>query len=119
VRPGDPLLPLSALSGGNQQKVVLGRWIESTPRLLLLHEPTQGIDVGAKQEVYQALRRATASGTAVLLVSSEYDELASQCVRVVVFGHGRIADVLSGHDLTGDEIEAACLRAADDVGGAQ
>lgn len=118
VRPGEPQLPLSALSGGNQQKVVLGRWIESGPRLLLLHEPTQGVDVGAKQEVYQALRRATATGTAVLLVSSEYDELASQCARVVVLGQGRVADVLSGHDLTGDDIEAACLRAADNVGSA-
>jgi ribose transport system ATP-binding protein len=66
---------VGALSGGNQQKVVLARWLRQRPRLLLLDEPTQGVDVAARSEIYQLVRRATAAGSSVLLVASEMEEL--------------------------------------------
>jgi len=96
--------PVQTLSGGNQQKVVLARWLRQRPRLLLLDEPTQGVDVAARSEIYQLVRRATAAGSSVLLVASEMEELAHVCDRVAVLKGGRIAAVveqpLDAHQLT-------------------
>jgi ribose transport system ATP-binding protein len=99
------LAPLSELSGGNQQKVVLARWLERDPSLLLLDEPTQGVDVGARAELYDVIRGATALGMATVLVSSDFEELAHVADRVLVLRDGRIiAEVqhqhLSAHRLT-------------------
>jgi ribose transport system ATP-binding protein len=95
---------VQTLSGGNQQKVVLARWLRQRPRLLLLDEPTQGVDVAARSEIYQLVRRATAAGSSVLLVASEMEELAHVCDRVAVLKGGRIAAVveqpLDAHQLT-------------------
>jgi ribose transport system ATP-binding protein len=86
--------PISDLSGGNQQKVVFGRWLAARPRLLLLDEPTRGVDVGAKAEIYQLIDRAAQDGLAVLAASSELEELLWICHRIVVMAHGRIvADI--------------------------
>jgi ribose transport system ATP-binding protein len=82
--------PLSSLSGGNQQKVMVARWFRRTPHLLLLDEPTQGVDVGARSDIYNLVRRAVDAGAAVLLVVSEFDELASVSDRVLVLRNGRI-----------------------------
>jgi ribose transport system ATP-binding protein len=92
--------PLSALSGGNQQKVVVARWLSRAPRLLLLDEPTQGVDVGARAELYDVIAEAGADGLGVLLVSSDLEELARVCDRVLVLRDGRITAQARGGALT-------------------
>jgi ribose transport system ATP-binding protein len=104
VRPRKPEQLFAELSGGNQQKVVLAKWFASGPSILLLHEPTQGVDVGARQEVFQQIRQFTEGGGAVLISSTEYDDLASLCDRVIVFRDGRAVTELEGDALTPDSI---------------
>ncbi len=96
VRPADPRMPVGHLSGGNQQKVLLGKWLCGQPRLLLLHEPTQGVDVGARADIEQAIGRAADAGTAVLLASMDAGELAGLCDRVIVMRDGRPHGEISG-----------------------
>jgi ribose transport system ATP-binding protein len=90
---------ISALSGGNQQKVVLARWLRRNPRILLLDEPTQGVDVGAREDVYASVRRGVDRGMAAIVVSSDFGELAQVCDRVIVLRNGRITDEVSGEHL--------------------
>jgi ribose transport system ATP-binding protein len=110
VRPPDPDAPLGQLSGGNQQKALLAKWLQRDPAILLLHEPTQGVDVGAKQDVFERLRDAAEAGAAIILCSAEYEDLAHLCDRVLVFQGGRVAAVLSGGELTEDRIVEQCYR---------
>lgn len=91
--------PISALSGGNQQKAVLARWLRRHPALLLLDEPTQGVDIGARADIYRIIRAAVEQGTAVLMVASDFDELARVCDRVLVLRHGRIVTEVQPPDL--------------------
>jgi ribose transport system ATP-binding protein len=95
VRATSDRAPLSTLSGGNQQKVVLARWLRRSPAILLLDEPTQGVDVAARQEIYGLVRRAAAAGTAIIMVANDFSELARLCHRVVVLRGGRIAADIS------------------------
>jgi ribose transport system ATP-binding protein len=89
---------MGTLSGGNQQKVILARWLRRKPRILLLDEPTQGVDVGARAEIYQLVSNAVADGCAVLLVTSDFEELSRVADRVIVLAHGRVtATVRSPH----------------------
>jgi ribose transport system ATP-binding protein len=111
VRPNAPALPLSALSGGNAQKAVLSKWLQTRPRLLLLDEPTQGVDVGARQAIWDALDRAVEGGAGILVASTDYDQLAAICHRVLVFARGRVAAELTGAALTKDRIAQACFGA--------
>jgi ribose transport system ATP-binding protein len=105
VRPSDPSLPYGALSGGNQQKALLAKWFQTEPRLLLLDEPTQGVDVGARQQIYELIRTAAQErGVHVLCASSDYEQLAALCDRVIVFGRGRIWRELVGAEVTKDRI---------------
>lgn len=92
------------LSGGNQQKLVLGKWLNRKPKLLLLDEPTRGIDLGAKQEIFQAIRRLSAEGMAVILVSSDLEEVVEHADRVLVMARGRQVGLLDGHDATVERI---------------
>ncbi|GAA4236143.1 sugar ABC transporter ATP-binding protein [Actinomadura meridiana] len=87
------------LSGGNQQKVVLAKWLDASPTVLLLDDPTRGVDVGAKAEIHELIHKAAAGGAVVVLASTDLDELASACHRVLVFHRGRVAAHLSGSDL--------------------
>jgi ribose transport system ATP-binding protein len=94
---------IQTLSGGNQQKVILARWLREKPRLLLLDEPTQGIDVGAREEIFSLINRVTADGTAVILVSSEFEELTRLSNRILVLADGEIraelSEAASSHDI--------------------
>jgi ribose transport system ATP-binding protein len=90
VRPADPTRPVRTLSGGNQQKVVLARWLLEECTVLLLDEPTRGVDVGARSEIYALIRRLAARGVAVLLVSSEVPEVLGLADRVLVIREGRV-----------------------------
>jgi ribose transport system ATP-binding protein len=100
VRPFDPGKAFGTLSGGNQQKAVLAKWLQTDPRVVLLAEPTQGIDVGAKAFVFDLLRQAAERGASILLASSDYEQLATVCDRVLVLARGHVVAELSGADLT-------------------
>jgi ribose transport system ATP-binding protein len=108
VRPNEPDRLLGTLSGGNQQKTLLAKWLQVQPVVLLLHEPTQGVDVGSRQQVFRMIRDAAAKGTAVVVASSEYADLAHICSRVVVMRRGRAAAQLEGDELTEDRLVQAC-----------
>jgi methyl-galactoside transport system ATP-binding protein len=95
---------ISSLSGGNQQKVILARWLLTKPSFLLLDEPTRGIDVGAKYEIYQLISSLAAEGKAVLMVSSEMPELLGVCHRIIVMSGGKIAGELDAESATQEEI---------------
>ena len=112
VVPNRPTLPLASLSGGNQQKVILAKWLQLSPKLILLDEPTQGVDVGARQTVYQAIRDAAAAGACVLCASSDAEQLAEICDRVVVLGRGRIAAELRPPALSKHAITECCYGLA-------
>lgn len=92
VLPGDPEVRLSALSGGNQQKALLGKWLGTHPRLLLLHEPTQGVDVGARHVIFEILFHWASTGTAIVIASGEHEHLTNLCDRVLVFRDGMLSD---------------------------
>jgi ribose transport system ATP-binding protein len=98
--------PLSSLSGGNQQKVMLARWLQRDPRVLLLDEPTQGVDVGARAEIHALIRAAVDEGAAALLVSSDFGELVTACDRVLVVRHGRVVAEVARSDLREDTLTA-------------
>jgi ribose transport system ATP-binding protein len=100
VRPADPALPVSALSGGNQQKVILGRWLSSDAKVLILEEPTAGVDVGAKRDLYALLDEALARGIGVLLISTDFEEVAHVSHRALVFRDGRIVREIPRDSLT-------------------
>jgi ribose transport system ATP-binding protein len=112
VSPLAPSAPLSTFSGGNQQKVLLAKWLETAPEVLILHEPTQGVDVGARKNIFERIQQVTTAGTSVIIATAEYDDLAHLCDRVLVFRHGRVAAELDGSHLTKDRILDRCYRDA-------
>ena len=99
VRAASLDVPMRQLSGGNQQKTILARWLSQPIRVLLLDEPTHGVDVGAKTEIYDIIRERADAGTAVLIVSSELEELEGLCDRVLLLREGRLVGELSGEDV--------------------
>jgi ribose transport system ATP-binding protein len=101
---------VGTLSGGNQQKVVIAKWLMNAPRIILLNDPTRGIDVGTKQEIYQLLRKLADEGAAILLYSTDYDELIGCCDRVAVFFDGRIVRWLQGAGMTEHALVASALN---------
>jgi ribose transport system ATP-binding protein len=102
--------PVASLSGGNQQKVVIGKWLMTKPRIVLLNDPTRGIDVGTKQEFYQLLARLAESGVGIIYYSTDYDELVGCCDRVLVMYDGRIGRTLEGAEITEKNLVAAALN---------
>ena len=112
VRPNRPEMNLASLSGGNQQKVLMAKWLQTEPKLLMLDEPTQGVDVGARQHLFGALSEAAERGTAVLVASTDYEQLSQICDRVLIFARGRVVQELVGGAITKTEIAEQCLRGA-------
>ena len=100
LSPNDPTLTIEALSGGNQQKVVVGRWLGANRRLLICEDPTAGVNVGAKAEIYHLLFQALASGMGVLVVSTDFEKIANICQRAIVFSRGLPVAELSGATLS-------------------
>jgi len=116
IRPPQPHAVTATFSGGNQQKALLAKWLIARPRLLLLHEPTQGVDVGARRDIYRFVKSAAAlDQTAVLWVTTDFGELAEVCDRVIVLSQGRTIDTLTGDELSDDAITAAALRQIKEV----
>ncbi|MEM0906327.1 MAG: sugar ABC transporter ATP-binding protein [Pseudomonadota bacterium] len=111
VKPNNPQLPLSGLSGGNQQKALMAKWLQIGPTLYLLDEPTQGVDVGARQQIWDALDKAAEQGAAILIASTDYEQLAALCHRVLIFAGGTIRSEISGGALSKDSIAEACFGA--------
>ncbi|WP_436698789.1 sugar ABC transporter ATP-binding protein [Nocardioides sp. BYT-33-1] len=110
VSPADAGALAGNLSGGNQQKVVIGKWMSTRPRVLVVHEPTQAVDVGAKAEIFALLAAAAAGGMAAVVVSVEYDDLAHLCDRVLVVGAGRVVAELAGDALTPASLATTAYR---------
>lgn len=98
------LQPVMSLSGGNQQKIVLAKWLLSDPDIIILDEPTRGIDIGAKIEIYKIINNLALSGKAVVLVSSELNEIIGLSNRVIVMYEGKITGELSGEEIEQENI---------------
>jgi ribose transport system ATP-binding protein len=110
VQPPEGDRPFGTLSGGNQQKVLLAKWFETNPDVFLLHEPTQGVDVGARRQIFRHIAAAAEAGTSFVLASSEYEDLPHLCDRVIVFRDGRPVSELHGAELTHERIVEQCFR---------
>ena len=107
LRPNDPTMAIEALSGGNQQKVVVGRWLHLRGKLYIFEDPTAGVDVGAKAEIYRLFNVALEAGAAILIVSTDFEEVANVCHRALVFDRGRVVA-----ELTRDGLSVQALLAA-------
>jgi methyl-galactoside transport system ATP-binding protein len=103
---------IRSLSGGNQQKVILGRWLLTSPEILMLDEPTRGIDVGAKLEIYQLICELAEKGKAIIMVSSELPELIGVCDRICVMSGGQLVGEMDARDATQEKIMALAARNA-------
>lgn len=113
VVPPDPYALFSSLSGGNQQKTVLARWLRCGGRVFLLEEPSAGIDIGAKQAIYESLAEVAEAGATVVITSTDVEEVCSICDRVLVMRDGRIAAVLEGEDRVGERVLAESIRTSE------
>ena len=113
VRPPSPEKSVAELSGGNQQKVVIARWLRVAPAVLVLDDPTQGVDVGSKADIHRWIDLAVANGTAVMVCSTDDDELARLSTEVIVMRRGRAAVRLTGDDISSDRIEQEQLVASE------
>ncbi len=115
IRARDAELEVKALSGGNQQKVVFAKWLAEPPKVLLLDEPTRGVDVGGKAEIYHTINRLAAAGTAIVMVSSELPEVLAMSDRILVMREGRQAAIFDAKSTNQEQIMTAAtegLRAA-------
>jgi ribose transport system ATP-binding protein len=113
LQPNDPAAPIETLSGGNQQKVVLARWMRIGGSVLALEDPTAGVDVGAKAEIYRLLADAVGRGQAVLLIATDFEEVAEICHRALVFRGGRIVAELAGDRLSHEQLVHTASLAGD------
>jgi rhamnose transport system ATP-binding protein len=113
IRARGPQQPVRQLSGGNQQKVVLGKWLATNPRILIMDEPTRGIDVGAKAEIHLLMRKLAGEGMAILMISSELPEVLGMSDRVLVMNAGRIAAAFDKADATAEAVGTAMTRSSE------
>jgi len=107
LKPNDPSIPIDWLSGGNQQKVVVGRWLNLEGRIYVFEDPTAGVDVGAKAEIYRLFDVALERGATILIVSTDFEEVAKVCHRALVFDRGQVVAEFSGDDLCVENLLAA------------
>ena len=110
IKVPDPSLPVSSLSGGNQQKVVVGNWLNTAPRIMFFDEPSRGIDVNAKQQIFQVIWEQSRKGISSIMVSSELEELLEVCHRILIMRQGTIAKEVFPEDVTVDELYALCME---------
>jgi ribose transport system ATP-binding protein len=113
LRPNAPTMPIEALSGGNQQMVVVGRWLHLRGKVYIFEDPTAGVDVGAKAEIYRLFNDVVEKGACIIVVSTDFEEVANVCHRALVFDRGQVVAELHGDDLSvGSLLEAASARAS-------
>jgi ribose transport system ATP-binding protein len=115
IRTSGTDMPVASLSGGNQQKVLVAKWLMINPRIILLNDPTRGIDVGTKQEIYQLMRKLADSGAAILFYSTDYAELVGCCDRVLVLYDGGVKRVLVGSEITERALIGTALNMTPDA----
>jgi ribose transport system ATP-binding protein len=112
VRPDDPRATLASLSGGNQQRVVLAKWLEKPPKVLLLHEPTQGVDVATRADIYELMRGLAEQGVSILWVSTDFDELAAVADRVLICASGSVVGEVPGPPFSRQKITSEVYAAS-------
>jgi ribose transport system ATP-binding protein len=110
LQPPNPRLVVSQLSGGNQQKVVVGKWLGLSPKVLLLNDPTKGVDVGTRQNLYAIISQLAQAGTSVLLYASDNEELIANCDRVLIVFEGRIVRELGAEEITEEKLVVSSLN---------
>jgi ribose transport system ATP-binding protein len=113
VSPADPENAMANLSGGNQQKVLVAKWFARSPRVVFMHEPTQGVDIGARRGIFLKIREIAETGAPLVIASSEYQDLARLCHRVLVFRDGRVVSELSGSQLSERGIAEQCFKTSE------
>jgi ribose transport system ATP-binding protein len=115
LKPNDCSLPIEWLSGGNQQKVVVGRWLHLEASVYVFEDPTAGVDVGAKAEIYRLFDIVIQRGSTILIVSTDFEEVAKICHRALVFDRGRVVAELAGEDLCAENLLAAASASVGQV----
>jgi ABC-type sugar transport system ATPase subunit len=110
IKVADAGLPIDSLSGGNQQKIVVGKWLNTKPRVILFDEPTRGIDVQAKQHIFQIMWDLSREGIGSIFVSSELEELVEVCHRILIMKAGRIDDEVLADQVSVDELVVRCMQ---------
>jgi ribose transport system ATP-binding protein len=113
IKVGEPSDAVSTLSGGNQQKVVIAKWLATGPEIILLNDPTRGIDVGTKQEIYRLMRELAEAGACIVFYSTDYEELIGCCDRVAVLYDGRVVQEFEGDAITEHNLLASALNIAE------
>jgi ribose transport system ATP-binding protein len=115
LRPPDPDRSYELLSGGNKQKTILAKWLNTSPKLMVLDDPTSGVDIGARHAIYDLVRERTAQGVSVVICSSDIEDLVGVCDRVVTLVAGRVTGSLTGDQITEEALLDAILRGADEA----
>jgi ribose transport system ATP-binding protein len=113
IRPPDPDRPYALLSGGNQQKVVMAKWLGLEPRVVFMEDPTSGVDIGARTAIYELIRKYTKMGTSFVICSSDTEDLVSVCDRVLAFVDGKIVGELEGSAISESEVLRAISASAE------
>jgi ABC-type sugar transport system ATPase subunit len=112
IKAGDPRLPVSSLSGGNQQKVVIGKWLNTNPRVMFFDEPSRGVDVQAKRQIFEIIWRKAQEGLAAIFVSTELEEVLEVADRILVMHHGRIVAEVDPAETSLTELYRLCMEGA-------
>ena len=115
LKPNDPSIPIDWLSGGNQQKVVVGRWLHLQGKIYIFEDPTAGVDVGAKAEIYRLFDVALERGATILIVSTDFEEVAKVCHRALVFDRGQVVAEFTGQELCVENLLAAASASVSQV----